>query len=73
MAGKKKNPSARYAFIGLIVALIACVSSGLIGAARGMVALGMFTFENNQAINLGLQISIGTGAVSDDPAFGFFF
>lgn len=59
MAGKKKNPSARYAFIGLIVALIACISSGLIGAARGMVALGMFTFENNQAINLGLQISIG--------------
>jgi hypothetical protein len=28
MAGKKKNPSARYAFIGLIVALLACISSG---------------------------------------------
>ncbi len=59
MAGKKKNPSARYAFIGLIVALLACISSGLIGVARGLIGLGMFTFQSNDSLNLALQISIG--------------
>ena len=58
MAGKKKNPSAQYAFIGLILALIACISTGLIGAAKGMIAMKMFTLENTDALNLALQISI---------------
>ena len=48
MAGKKKTPSAQYAFIGLILALIACVSTGLIGAAKGMLAIKMFTLENTR-------------------------
>lgn len=58
MAGKNKTPSAQYAFIGLILALIACISTGLIGAAKGMLAIKMFTIENNDGLNLALQISI---------------
>ena len=58
MAGKKKNPSAQYAFVGLVLALIACISTGLIGTAKGMIGLGMFTFENTDSLNLALQISI---------------
>jgi len=58
MAGKNKTPAAKYAFIGLILALIACISTGLIGAAKGMLAIKMFTLENTDALNLALQISI---------------
>ena len=60
MAGKKKTPSAQYAFIGIILALIACVSTGLIGAAKGMLAIKMFTLESayTDSLNLALQISI---------------
>ncbi len=53
----KKNPNAKYAVIGLIVALIACVSTGLIGVVKGMAAAEMFTPENPDTINLALQIS----------------
>jgi hypothetical protein len=61
MTPKKKTHSSKYAFIGLILALIACVSTGLIGAAKGMIAVKMFpgiesTIENG--LNLSLQISI---------------
>jgi ABC-type uncharacterized transport system involved in gliding motility auxiliary subunit len=59
MAGKKKNPSTQYAFIGLILALLGCISTGLIGVAKGMINLGMFTFENTDSLTLALQISIG--------------
>jgi ABC-type uncharacterized transport system involved in gliding motility auxiliary subunit len=60
MAGNKKTPSAKYAFIGLILALIACVATGLIGAAEGLVAAKMFTLENTimDGLKLALQISI---------------
>src|SRR5512133_3606592 len=58
MAGNKKTPSAQYAFIGLILALLACISTGLIGAAKGMLAIKMFTLENTDGLNLALQISI---------------
>jgi len=58
MARKKKNPAAQYAFIGLIVAVLACISTGLIGAAKGMIRLEMFTFENTDTLNLALQISL---------------
>ncbi len=60
MAENKKTPSAQYAFIGLILALIACVSTGLIGAAQGMLAINMFTLESAyiNGLNLALQISI---------------
>ena len=58
MAGKKKNPSAQYAFIGLIVAGLACISTGLIGAAKGMLRVKLVTLENTDGLNLALQISI---------------
>ncbi len=59
MAGKKKNPYTKYAFIGLVVAMFACVSTGLIGAAKGLISMGMFTLETTDTLNLALQISVG--------------
>ncbi|MBK8781787.1 MAG: GldG family protein [Anaerolineales bacterium] len=59
MAGKKKNPYAKYAFIGLLVALLACVSTGLVGMAKVFVSMKMFTLENTDGLNLALQISLG--------------
>jgi len=61
MAGKKKNPNAQYAFIGLIVALIACIATGLIGSANVLTGIGMFTLPEEQldGLNLAFQISIG--------------
>ncbi len=59
MAGNKKTPSAKYAFIGLILALIACISTGLIGAAKGMIAAKMFPEIGDIAgLDLALQISL---------------
>jgi len=60
MAGKNKTPAARYAFIGLVLSLVACVSTGLIGAAKGMIAIEMFPDlgDYGDAINLALQISV---------------
>jgi ABC-type uncharacterized transport system involved in gliding motility auxiliary subunit len=60
MAGKKKSPSAQYAFIGLILALLACISTGLIGSAKGLLAIKMFTLESTytDGLNLALQISV---------------
>lgn len=61
MAGKKKNPNAQYAFIALIVALIACISTGLLGSAKVLTGIGMFSLapEELDVINLIFQISIG--------------
>ena len=61
MAGKKKSPYIKYAFVGLIVALIACISTGLIGTANIMLAMKMFTLDGEvtDKLNLALQISIG--------------
>ncbi len=58
MAGKNKNPSAKYAFIGLVIALIACISSVLTGAAKSLISLSTLTLENMTALNLAFQISI---------------
>ncbi len=60
MAGKSKNPSAKYAFIALIVAAIACVSTGLVGAAKGMLAIKMFSLEDAtlNIVNIIFQVSI---------------
>ncbi|MBK6794775.1 MAG: GldG family protein [Anaerolineales bacterium] len=61
MAGKKKNPNAKYAVIGLVVALIACISTGLLGFANLLGSIGMFPLPENiqDGVNLSLQISIG--------------
>jgi ABC-type uncharacterized transport system involved in gliding motility auxiliary subunit len=58
MAKKKKNPAARYAVAGLVVAALGCVSTGLLGLVKGVTALQMFTPQNPEAITLALQISI---------------
>ncbi|MFN8412396.1 MAG: GldG family protein [Anaerolineales bacterium] len=58
MAKNNKNPNARYAFIGLIIALLACISTGLIGVAKGMIAAKMFTIDKLDTLNLSFQISI---------------
>lgn len=58
MANKKKNSAAQYAIIGLILAGMGCVSTVLTGAARGLVAIEMFSLENIEGLNLALQISV---------------
>ncbi|MBL8100613.1 MAG: GldG family protein [Anaerolineales bacterium] len=60
MAGKKKNPNAQYAFAALIVALIACVATGLIGSSKILTGIGMFSLSDEQieTVNLAFQISI---------------
>ena len=57
MARKKKNPAARFAFIGLIVASVALIATILIGLAKGMIAMEMFPGQNTDALNLALNIS----------------
>lgn len=66
MAGKKKNRNAQYAVIGLVVALIACISTGLLGFANLLGSIGMFPLPENiqNGVNLSLQISIGLLIVS---------
>lgn len=61
MAGKKKNTNAKYAVIGLIVALVACIATGLIGSANLLGTIGMFTLpeENQNVLDIVLQVSIG--------------
>ena len=59
MAKKKQNPAAKYAFIGLILAVLGCVSSGLVGAAKGMIAINMFTYEKADSLNMALYVSLG--------------
>lgn len=54
----KKNPNAQYAFAGLIIALVACIASGLLGAAKGLVAAQMFTLETAVSDNLTLWLQI---------------
>ncbi len=60
MAGKDKNPNAQYAFIALIFAFIACVSTGLLGIVKGMLSIEMFNLDeaNLTIVNITLQVSI---------------
>ncbi len=61
MARKKKNPNAQYAIIGLIVALIACISTGLLASANLFGVIGMFTLPDDaqNVVDIALQVSIG--------------
>ncbi len=54
---KKKNTVARYAFIGLIVAVLGCIASGLLILVKGTMALQLFTPAKPDTINLALSIS----------------
>ena len=58
MANKKNTP-ARYAFIGLIVALVACVATGLLALVKGATALSIYKPDATQAnaINIWLGVS----------------
>lgn len=58
MAGKKKNPSSQYAFIGLVIALIGFVAAVLTGAAKVLISLSALTLESMTALDLTFQISI---------------
>lgn len=59
---KKKNtqPARRkYTFVALIVALLAFISTALLGAAKGVIALGLYTIESPERLNNALWVSIG--------------
>src|SRR5688572_17451867 len=57
MAKKKKNSAAGYAVVGLVIALIACIATVLLGAAKGMIALDMFPDQNTETLDLAFNIS----------------
>lgn len=61
MAGKKKNSNATYAFIGLIITIVACVATGLLLSAKFFTGIGMFTLPDTikKGVDLALQISFG--------------
>lgn len=52
-----KKQKINYAFIGLIVAALACVSTGMLGLVKGIIALELFTPQSQDGLNLALQIS----------------
>lgn len=59
---KKKNtqPAWRnYTFVALIVALLACISTALLGAAKGVIALGLYTAESPERLTNALWVSLG--------------
>jgi ABC-type uncharacterized transport system involved in gliding motility auxiliary subunit len=56
---KKTNTPARYAYIGLVVALVAFVATGFIGLFKGVIGLGLYTPQDPQPINIALSISAG--------------
>ena len=53
----KKNSPARYAFIGLIVAAVGCVATGLLALVQGTVALKLYTPKTPTTILQWLGIS----------------
>lgn len=55
-----KSPNNQYAFIGLIIALVACIATALLGAVKGMLLTGSFNLDTAQqdAVNLAFQIGI---------------
>lgn len=57
MDNNEKTPKARYAFIGLILAGLACVSSGLIGLILGLITMQIYTPKTPGNFTLALQIS----------------
>jgi ABC-type uncharacterized transport system involved in gliding motility auxiliary subunit len=59
LMAKKNNTPARYAYIGLIGALVAFVATGFIGFFKGAIGLGLYTPQDPQPINIALSISAG--------------
>jgi ABC-type uncharacterized transport system involved in gliding motility auxiliary subunit len=56
---KKKSSTARYAFIGLILAGIGCVATGLLALVEGTTALKLFSPADPALITQWLAISAG--------------
>ncbi len=56
---KNKNTPARYAIIGLIIAIVACVATGLLALVKGTIALQLYTPANPNTINIALEVSAG--------------
>ncbi|MBI3738957.1 MAG: GldG family protein [Chloroflexi bacterium] len=54
---KKKNSSARYAFIGIIIAIVGCIATGLLALVQGTIALSLYTPPNPETIKVWLSIS----------------
>src|SRR5581483_239114 len=54
---KKKNSSARYAFIGIIIAIVGCVATGLLALAQGTIALKLYTPPDPNIIKIWISIS----------------
>jgi ABC-type uncharacterized transport system involved in gliding motility auxiliary subunit len=53
---KKKNTPARYAFIGLIIAGLGCIATGLLALVQGSVALKIFTPAKPESIPEGIAV-----------------
>jgi len=54
---KKKTGPARYAFIGLLIALVACLAAGLVALALGAYRLQIFTPFQPKLLTNALQVS----------------
>ncbi len=61
MTPKKTSQTAprKYSVIALIVALFACISAGLLGATKGVIALGLYTVESPAKLTNALWVSLG--------------
>lgn len=60
---KKNNTLTSYAWIGLIIALIAAVATGAIGLFKGVISLGLYTPKDPQPINIAFSVSIALIAI----------
>jgi ABC-type uncharacterized transport system involved in gliding motility auxiliary subunit len=54
---KKKNAPARYAVIGLIIAGLGCIATGLLALVQGSIALKLFTPAKPETIPEGIAVS----------------
>ena len=61
MKNKKKQAStaSRYAIVALLVALLACIATALLGIFRGVIGLGLYTPQFPERISNALWISAG--------------
>ncbi|MCL4260039.1 MAG: hypothetical protein KJZ52_05350, partial [Anaerolineales bacterium] len=60
MAKKKAQPAYRkYSIIALIAALLACISTALLGAVKGVIALDLYTVQSPEKLTNALWISLG--------------
>ncbi|MFH1186476.1 MAG: Gldg family protein [Chloroflexota bacterium] len=56
---KRRNSSARYSIIGLVLAAVGCVATGGLGIVRGAVALGLYTPAKPESLMQWIAVSGG--------------